>query len=1406
MDSSSSFGVSGKVSPMYGRSRTQSISSDRPSTIGSGFVLPPLAVSPESCFIAPGAASQIITNDHDSHADTWYDRNGIEPPVETAVISGPALQLVNSFLDQLLFNFLQLAKSTRLSSLRLAITEILKPKLAQDAISNAEEELKDYLGGANEDDYVPLQDQGAARNWDLELAWKRIRLRCMVYSSLGDMEEEDEDMYMEEENLEFGTNEHVSDVVSPAVAIFLTSVLEYMGELTLTVAGQAACQRVQNKIIQELKEGSRDAFRPADRIVVADSDMERVALDRTLGRLWRGWKKRVRAPANDAAAAGRLFSRHSLLLSEDESEALGPRNATAFQTSVTRDHDGGDSRQSPQSLEPPSSSIVEKQVDATEIPLPTTDNDVNEIDVPGLAHHSDDETDGDLVTEEATLKRPRSCLQLRSALLANDLTPLTAAERSQCRLRDSSSSTLRRSLSVPIRPAASFYSRVRQHSRAPASGPDREDSPPHVAIASDKTCEAGAKAKMEPKAPNEVIAPAAAQDSPQSEGFDYEDATYEDAAEEFAFQKAEIVTSSRVSKSISTYTASSYTVSSDSDSNNSPYKKRSSIYSARLIDVPKSSGSKSNNSPLPGSPAHSRPVSTFMDKSGHQFRADRGGGMPAGVIPVTPSRAAVSDERWKSSAGHNAADQSARKGPVTETLAGSETWPLQKNASSISEETERISIPTQRPTRVSHRDQPSADAAVTPLTAHGRTASSPQAGKKGPPVKISIKTPHATSLHQQDHQAPTTNAKAAILPAPTPANRVIDGEPVAGLRRKAVSSHAAAKQTLKTIERTRTNNREADEVSLPMQGTTTSAVRQINTAASSVSSSNSRLKPVRTSEDGSSRSESVARNFEELIQSNETITYTLTPETMRDVDSKSPVVTKLANKKAEDIRTINLSKSSLLSVQSGSGLGSSKLPSPLLPSGSSSPRAAESSKHSGPFSRTPAGLTLSNGRGFSTPPREPRVQTDGPMSDFVGFIKSTGPTDENKVYISPKLASPAPVSPGGLSVRNSRRASTASIISRLRYQPRDATVDGKADNSDLIDFIRQGPPIASTNHRIPRHVAPFRTTMDSDELSGVGGGRAVDASIPDIRDSLCSINVTESIPSMHSSINSKSALLKNKGASTMASNMYGGPGGGVGGGDDDMMPRRKTRRVRDPYAIDLSDEDEEYEEEDGPGGGPGEGYAREEDIYRVQQTTAKPAVKREESLADFLRNYDPPPEPVSSLPRIPKKKASAPSLMAIFSRSGGKDKDKDKDKVQAPTRGGQGQGASTRGGYVPIKVSMPTGYDTFGSVDNKNNYYSNGDNSARSPAVSRNRGTSLSSHPTRTIPMKKYEPREAVASKTETADLAAFLRDSAPPRDHSSMGGADRAPLGLDDESGGGGGSGTGKRFGRRKKSLAVLT
>ncbi|KAG7411047.1 hypothetical protein Forpe1208_v009742 [Fusarium oxysporum f. sp. rapae] len=270
---------------------------------------PPSTVSPEAFFISSSAASMVVTNDHDTHAETWYDQYGIKPSGETAIVSQEALSLVNNFLDQLLFYFLSGAQAMTLSALRPAVTEVLKPKLATDAINHANAELREYLGEGNEEDYDQRQGTNQSQEWDLELVWKRIRLRCMAYSSLGDVEEEDENLYMEQEKLEIGPDEQMSTVISPAIAIFLTSVLEYMGELILITAGQAAYHRLHTKFQKDVKEGSKSSTEIADRIIVEVQDMERVALDQTLPRLLKGMRKGIRYPAY--GATGRPFLRSS---------------------------------------------------------------------------------------------------------------------------------------------------------------------------------------------------------------------------------------------------------------------------------------------------------------------------------------------------------------------------------------------------------------------------------------------------------------------------------------------------------------------------------------------------------------------------------------------------------------------------------------------------------------------------------------------------------------------------------------------------------------------------------------------------------------------------------------------------------------------------------------------------------------------------------------------------------------------------------------------------------------------------------------------------------------------------------------------------------------------------------------
>lgn len=1247
------------ISPRSSRSRAHSISSDRPSNVTHTTIMgpPPTNISPEPCFIAASAACQIVTNDHDSHAQAWYDQNGLEPSDEAALVSTASLHLVNSFLDQLLFNILQVSRSTSLSALRPAVSEVLKPKLAKDTIASADEELREYLGGASEDEYGELEAQ-SPRSWDLELVWKRIRLRCMVYSSVGDLEEEDEDMYMEEEHLQIGEHEQMEDVISPAAAIFLTSVLEYMGELTLTVAGQAAYNRIRTKLDKELRDGSRHPGDKADQIIVDDMDTERVALDRTLGRLWRGWKKRLRAPSGDFA---RPYSRQSNSGSHDlTSPRLGSSDMdTDYRQSQDYKRD-----------------TIAEHVSPYDVPLPMTDRDVDEIEVPGLVSYSDDE---DEQPEEyySAASRPKSML-VTAAMFKNGLptpnltqpsTPVITRVRS-----NSMPSATRAPLSIVRIPEAEKEDVV------DADGAESLE----YKDASETVDEQEDDSALPPPIPVKKRATVAnSSEMVENDEFDSEidDVVYEDA---------EVVTSSRVSVN---------STASPARSDGHSHARSISGQSARLITV---QAPRSASSSIAGSPARS----SVEEQDG-------------AVRPAwSPERLRRVDAEHQQTGDFDAvADERA------------------KQINRVAELTKQF-----------HAAQASDDPADTT------------------PAARSANLAHITTPPNPDDDSSTAkpfNQRKGNLP-PTPVEPTdMDGTRKTQPRspRPAQGLGLSDKSVPLTLEQLRAQEMEEDLQ--PPQ-------KSIHAASGSISSLSSRFRPVRTSDDHSStsRSESVARNLEELIQSNQTITYTLTPETMRNLES--PIVAQFPTM-GEDAAP----RSPVLQRPSPSQEGAES-PSTMRMRAMAAPIMEEESQPplNGPVPRAPTGLAISTGRLGGPQAREARTPNESSTADFAAFIRSTGPASADYRPFPP-TRSPVknPVSPIRPPSSAGNRSETKRMLgttspTRHRHEPREATMDGNDDSRDLLDFIRQGPPIATSNnqHRIPRHIAPFRTTMDSEEMSGVAGGRAIDANIPDIRHSQSSTNATEQ--SVQSSMHSGAALI-NKSPPSRLNQMFD---------DEPVMPVRKTRRVRDPYAIDYSDEEEEM-------------MAAQRRQYDIPEETsyAEPRrsaavlpVRKEESLAEFLRNYDPPAEPVGTTRRAPRKKISAPNLIGRFTRNQVKEPPLPPaapavyESRDLHTSGGAST-KSTASRYIPIQVSMPPGYGRYGIAEAE-------------PAA---RGAEPPG--TRKVPMKKFVPREAAGSGvSETAELAAFLRNSRPP---PSMSPPPRlAPL-REEES-----RGLSKMFGRKKK------
>ncbi|KAK0100906.1 hypothetical protein ONS95_007350 [Cadophora gregata] len=946
--------------------RSQSISSDRPSLGGFGGLLsPPSTVSPDPAFIAASAASQIVTNDHDSHADTWFDQHGIEPSGETALVAPPALRLVNRFLDQLLFNFLSISRSTSLASLRPAVAEVLKPKLAKEAIAGADQELHEYLGGGEEEELLAFHNGlEPSGDWDLELVWKRTRLRCMVYSSLGDMEEEDEDFYTEQDQLDGppGSNNRFSNnpgVVSPAVAIFLTSILEFMGEQVLVVAGQAAYYRLKVKLEKEERDGTQTPADIAERVVVEENDMERVALDRTLGRLWRGWKKRIRSPTTSVSMS-HSFSRESLKsqLQSSRAASVGPEDPI------------------PEDLRRPSlAAVLAEHEHAASIPLPINANDIREIEIPGLARQSDDE-DEESSNDEEELQlppRPRSMMIFVGSLPS----PTSPTSPKTERPLSSISGSRKRSNSLPSSTPLPFrYSKRQKPSveeveveqpSVDAETAAVDSTEPNNSTVEKENLEEPVKAESNSGTGKIVglvagaaaagatavagIVAAAKGEAPQTFLVTDEPEFEEDFTEE-----PQILTSSRVSIGGRASPDESKEYSSKHSSVRSP-----SVHSLRLIDVTS-----------PRSPTRSREGSLGAADMGRPTVVSRPNSVysaiqtPRMTSPVSRGHTASPIDRHGSSHSVRRARNSAG-----DSISEVEERDIELNPSmpipveSLIESHSAPFVTTYEPSQPAPfiLDAAPISRTAREVTSYPRVDSPKENPAFNSAVDVENGAPPLTPLREMmDGARGTSDEYSSIAPSAYSAADTY-------------SQPAVEPQSQTRAQATRSSPPRSIAAEHIAKGQ-----RSIHTSGSGSSSGSYKLKPVRTSEDSGTRTvERKGQSFEQLIRSDQTIQYTLTPQNMRDIESPdSPRY--ITPPTIPDARPMT-GRSHSSSVSKQNGLNSNP---PMEVA-----RSVKSAKSFKPVARPQTNNTGARLRPNAPQARDARIDRDS-IGDFAEFIRSTG--------------------------------------------------------------------------------------------------------------------------------------------------------------------------------------------------------------------------------------------------------------------------------------------------------------------------------------------------------------------------------------------------------------------------------
>ena len=346
-----------QMHPIRRTSFSSDIMSNSTKSAGTSHTVP--RASPPPAYIAQTEASDLIT--------TELDRK--------VLVSESALTLLNEFLDHVLYSIISISRSVSLGQLKAAVPAVLKPRLGKAALRAAEEELKEYMEDEEEEELYSNRDSTQPRiDFDADLVWKLARLRCMVYARMGDLEEEDEEDWLEKEHLleqavALPVNARQSMAVTPGSAIFLTSVIEYLGEQALYYAAQHAQKRHDNARILDAAtpdpESSFDARH--SNIVLEGKDMNHVGRDSPLSRLWRSWRRNTRSPVD-------AFSRP---MSPDQSLSPGIDSLHSRTTSSSIHH--------------PIQAILEEHRPGSavqtfdpgtpsQIPLPMSERDVEEIE------------------------------------------------------------------------------------------------------------------------------------------------------------------------------------------------------------------------------------------------------------------------------------------------------------------------------------------------------------------------------------------------------------------------------------------------------------------------------------------------------------------------------------------------------------------------------------------------------------------------------------------------------------------------------------------------------------------------------------------------------------------------------------------------------------------------------------------------------------------------------------------------------------------------------------------------------------------------------------------------------------------------------------------------------------------
>ncbi|KAK2821845.1 hypothetical protein FQN49_007615, partial [Arthroderma sp. PD_2] len=891
----------------------------------------------------------------------------------------------------------------------------------------------------------------------------------------------------------------------------------------LIIAGENSCNRLgfSNEDDERKYQGGT--------LVVDDVDVEKIALNATLGRLWRTWRKSMRAPI-----LSRTLSRESLV-----QRGCTSRNSTRSSVGTVDTFDGFSFNRKITS-DPPVSENPES-INPAEVPLPLNEYDIDEIEMPGF-------------TSQLAVALPARSMRPRSLFISSSDIGSTP---------DSTRSSSPRVKGSPPR----SNSTKKSHSRSQSVPKSIYVTPTFPSPTRTKRSTSSAADSYEE---HEVLESMPEAEEPEGEKEAGQEEQQAGPGSTSELNNGQRVRPSVVARRVNRYDSMEPVVSPPGSEMGDTNSVVSSLHTGQEMSRLHSTES-AESAPVPQSNDNSARITTWDDiadsnpayyssssltddeQPSHAYRA-RSRKAPAPLPPTS----------------HPFDDASSTQGTIVETSFISHS---SRSASQGPRLTPLAEVTDSTPVQENHHDSQS----------------------QRPTDQVSISGDSERSVTPRSRSWLTkinTNCSTRQAPPVSP------GSERAAVQRVTPPPCSISRDSSK-LRRSESTGSQRDKRPITSGSGVSQGSSRIIKGLGSRQPSDLSVS-VRGSSDGSGNGSTA---LEDLLKSDETIHYTLTPRNMREMEEAgSP---RWAATRPDLTDSIDTS-----SVNSGNN--GRKTMTPSLKSPSKSPSTQS------PLARNPPSPPLKT---KITAPQARDARADNTsVRDFANFIRSTGPDQglhpaTAQTYSNARTAKSLPnspattgsFSPSMLAPPRASRDTTPGTRSKPRLEARPA-VSRDNRTSELIDFIREGPPDPHARRLQQKTVAPFRDTMNSDDFRSYTPTRSDrdtitgESSMPSTQDGSV---MAKSV----ASVNSRTALIDttNRSSSRAHQPIRPSPTSNPRG-KDGVTPAAKTRRrVKDPYAID-SDSEDEFED------------------------AIEPAKPKEESLAEFLRNAPPPPPPQKPQP------------------------------------------------------------------------------------------------------------------------------------------------------------------------------